>query len=474
MGAVLSPGPGLARTTAVLASAGTLLLAAAASLIPGLLGETGCSGDTGASAPPSAAAERTIPAAYLTLYQQAGAAYAVPWPVLAAIGAIESDHGRSSAPGVQSGVNAFGCCAGPMQFNLRDGPPSTWQTYRVDGDRDGDTDPYDPADAIASAGALPARPARTRPTATSPRAVLGYNHSSRLRRRRARARPRLQRAPPETPTGRRRRRRRERRLRGRPGEPTGPANLRTAERREAPRAYAPLPAWAMAGGRPAQPIDARLLENALWLLRNYRLRVTAAREAGHNTHGDGTALDLVPAEPVDQAAWDASAGALARDLGWTPACGASGSRPACPLVPAIQFVGYDGYPGHGSPRTCSGELPRAPAHLLGLAVLRHRARRRRRARGSSHSQRMPPSPRAEYPDEGATDGTTPRASWSSRDITSAALVILFVLITSPLSSHAMALAARRRPRREREELSPAASQMIARNSSARDVLPESR
>jgi hypothetical protein len=80
--------------------------------------------------------------------------------------------------------------------------------------------------------------------------------------------------------------------------------------------------------------------------------VTAAREGGHNTHGDGTALDLVPAEPVGPSAWDTSAGALARDLGWTPACGVSGSRPTCALVPAIQFVGYDGYPEHGSPRTC--------------------------------------------------------------------------------------------------------------------------
>src|SRR3954462_3208446 len=114
-----------------------------------------------------------------------------------------------------------------------------------------------------------------------------------------------------------------------------------------------LPAWAMVG-RPAEQIDARLLDDALWVLRTYRLRVTAAREAGHNTHGDGTALDLVPAEPVDQAAWDESAGALARDLGWAPACAGSGSRPACPLVPAIQFIGYDGYPGHGSPQTCSG------------------------------------------------------------------------------------------------------------------------
>ena len=161
----------------MLASAGTLLLAAAASLIPGLLGETGCSGDTGASAPPSAAAQRTIPTAYVTLYQQAGTAYAVPWPVLAAIGAIESDHGRSSAPGVHSGLNAFGCCAGPMQFNLRDGPPSTWQSYRVDGDRDGDTDPYDPADAIASAGRY-LRALLERAAGDLAAAVLGYNHSS--------------------------------------------------------------------------------------------------------------------------------------------------------------------------------------------------------------------------------------------------------------------------------------------------------
>ena len=57
---------------------------------------------------------------------------------------------------------------------------------------------------------------------------------------------------------------------------------------------------------------------------------------------------------------DASAGRLAHDLGWTPACARSGTRPACRLMPAIQFIGYDGYPSHGSPRTCSGGCP---AHL---------------------------------------------------------------------------------------------------------------
>jgi len=142
--------------------------------------------------------------------------------------------------------------------------------------------------------------------------------------------------------------------------PAGPADVRTAHRVASPHAFTSLPAWAMAGDRAPQAVDARLYDDVIWILRRYQLRVTAAREAGHHTHGDGTALDLVPAEPVDQAAWDASAGALARDLGWTPRCGTSGTRPACPLVPAIQFVGYDGYRNHGSPRTCSGACP---AHL---------------------------------------------------------------------------------------------------------------
>src|SRR4051794_21607795 len=66
------------------------------------------------------------------------------------------------------------------------------------------------------------------------------------------------------------------------------------------------------------------------------------------------------AHPVTDA--DRSAGALARDLGWTRACAPSGTRPTCRLAPAIQFIGYDGYPRHGSPRTCTGGCP-APLHL---------------------------------------------------------------------------------------------------------------
>jgi hypothetical protein len=81
-----------------------------------------------------------------------------------------------------------------------------------------------------------------------------------------------------------------------------------------------------------------------------RPSATAPREAGHHTHGDA-ALDLVPASPTTQSAWDTSADAPPHDIGWTPACAASGSRPACPLAPTIQIVGDDGYAQHGSPRT---------------------------------------------------------------------------------------------------------------------------
>src|SRR3954449_11758861 len=122
---------------------------------------------------PSRAATAAIPPAYLELYQQAGERYGVdPW-ILAAIGEIETDHGRSTAPGVHSGVNNYGCCAGPMQFSIV-GSPSTWDTYGVDGNHDGHVLPYDPADAIpAAARYLQASGA----PADYHRAIFAYNHA---------------------------------------------------------------------------------------------------------------------------------------------------------------------------------------------------------------------------------------------------------------------------------------------------------
>src|SRR4051794_14027425 len=130
--------------------------------------------DTGLEAVPSGAAKRAVPANYLSLYRLAGRGSGVPWTVLAAIGSIESDHGRSRAPGAHTGVNGHGCCAGPMQFNLRDGPPSTWQRYRVDGNHDGAPDVYAPRDAIPSAAnSLHAPLARTGGNLRA--AILAYN-----------------------------------------------------------------------------------------------------------------------------------------------------------------------------------------------------------------------------------------------------------------------------------------------------------
>ncbi|MGY2090693.1 C40 family peptidase [Nocardia gipuzkoensis] len=73
-------------------------------------------GSTGTGSTPSTEAQQDIPAEMLVLYQAAaGDCPGLDWSVLAAIGKIETDHGRSTLPGVTSGVNASGA-GGPMQF----------------------------------------------------------------------------------------------------------------------------------------------------------------------------------------------------------------------------------------------------------------------------------------------------------------------------------------------------------------------
>lgn len=112
-----------------------------------------CSGDGSPadSAAPSSqptdspAAQNSIPANYLTLYKKAGQQYGVPWNVLAGIGKEESDHGRSTSPGVHSGQNSAGA-KGPMQFLQ-----ATWNGFGIDGDDNGTKDVYSPADAIFGA-----------------------------------------------------------------------------------------------------------------------------------------------------------------------------------------------------------------------------------------------------------------------------------------------------------------------------------
>ncbi|WP_395105124.1 NlpC/P60 family protein [Actinomadura sp. SCN-SB] len=128
-------------------------------------------------------AKSDIPDAYLALYQEAAAKEGIGWDLLAAIGKIESDHGRSTLPGVRSGRNSAGA-AGPMQFGIGGRAGNTWggapkhraddSPYGADGNGDGWEDVYDPADAIlAAARYLKAHglPGDVR------KAVFAYNHS---------------------------------------------------------------------------------------------------------------------------------------------------------------------------------------------------------------------------------------------------------------------------------------------------------
>lgn len=81
-----------------------------------------------------------IPANYLSLYRAAAKTCpGISWTLLAAVGQVESGHGRNDGPSSAGAI-------GPMQFR-----PQTFAAFAVDGNHDGRLDPWNPADAIFTA-----------------------------------------------------------------------------------------------------------------------------------------------------------------------------------------------------------------------------------------------------------------------------------------------------------------------------------
>jgi cell wall-associated NlpC family hydrolase len=143
----------IAATTAI---ALLILLAVLIGAVAGITGGQPAAAGCTAQPAPSALARTTIPASYLALFEQAGARYGIPWPVLAGIGYEESGFGANDGP---SSAGALG----PMQFL-----PSTWAQYGQGGNI------WNPADAIpAAARKLVADGA----PGNLQQAILAYNHA---------------------------------------------------------------------------------------------------------------------------------------------------------------------------------------------------------------------------------------------------------------------------------------------------------
>ena len=104
---------------------------------------------------------------YMAIYHRAAAAECpgLSWTVLAAIGQVESGHGRDTS-------TSYAGAMGPMQFL-----PSTFVSYAVDGDHDGNADIMSAPDAIfTAANYLCANGASAGPDALY-RAIWHYNHA---------------------------------------------------------------------------------------------------------------------------------------------------------------------------------------------------------------------------------------------------------------------------------------------------------
>ncbi len=177
-------------------------LAATFALPAGLAAALAGALSSSATTTPSAGAVADIPAPLLAAYRKAGQTCpGLPWSVLAAIGKVESDHGRSGGAnltipgdvvphivgraldgtagvarvtdtegGRLDGDAVWDRAVGPMQFL-----PATWVRWGRDANGDGTADPHNIFDAIAGAGAYLCGPTGRVDDVAA--AVLRYNRS---------------------------------------------------------------------------------------------------------------------------------------------------------------------------------------------------------------------------------------------------------------------------------------------------------
>jgi hypothetical protein len=179
-------------------------------LSPELPDDVGPAGGTGVSATVSGLAAAGIPTTALAAYRHAAAVLAVQrpschldWPVIAALGRVESNHGRFggavlttsgvSVPRVRGprldggafalvrdtdggrldGDPVYDRAIGPLQFL-----PGTWRAVGADGNGDGVADPYNIFDAALGAGVyLCSGPTDLSDPASLHAAIFRYNHS---------------------------------------------------------------------------------------------------------------------------------------------------------------------------------------------------------------------------------------------------------------------------------------------------------
>ncbi len=170
--------PHRSRAARILATCCTAVVAAATLLgvlAATLAGALGPPVDGLTRTAPGAGSGPSVPSSWLLRFRRAAASCpGLPWEVLAAVGAVESDDGRSAAPGVWSGANSAGA-EGPMQFE-----PSTFARYALPVPPGGadPPSPYDPTDAVAAAARdLCANGARGGADLTG--ALFAYDHSRR-------------------------------------------------------------------------------------------------------------------------------------------------------------------------------------------------------------------------------------------------------------------------------------------------------